>query len=251
MNIVIIGSGNVAWNVGKLLKLKGHEIVQVLSTNSSTGSQLAYELDTESTNYWSMLKTNADLYLVAVKDDAIPDVCSRLRLGKALVVHTSGAVPIGVLQGCSERYGLLYPLQSLKFGVATVPEIPFMVDGSNTEVRNTLYNIAQSLGPEPALTNDAQRLEMHIAAVFVNNFANHLYVLAEQWCRKHGLNFAQLHPMIQETVQRLRTTPPAQAQTGPASRKDMDTINRHKAALAGEPQLLKIYEVLTESILKG
>jgi predicted short-subunit dehydrogenase-like oxidoreductase (DUF2520 family) len=248
MNIVIIGSGNVAWNLGKLLKQRGHTIAQVLSTNAATASQLAYELDTESTNYWTMLRPGADLYLIAVKDDALPDVCGRLRAGKALVVHTSGAVPMSVLQPCSENYGLLYPLQSLKHGVSTLPEIPFMVDGCNPAVRNTLFNLAQTLGPQVTLASDAQRIEMHIAAVFVNNFTNHLYTLAEGWCRQNGLDFKQLYPLILETAQRIKDTSPAQLQTGPAARNDKETIASHVALLKAHPQLLAVYEVMTESI---
>jgi predicted short-subunit dehydrogenase-like oxidoreductase (DUF2520 family) len=251
MNIVLIGSGNVAWNLGKLLKQKGHNFAQVLSTNATTASELAYELDTESSNYWTMLNRLADLYIVAVPDNALPEVCGRLRLGSRLVVHTSGAVPMHILKECSENYGLLYPLQSLKRGVATLPEIPLLVDGSSETVKVTLQQLAQQLSPRVALTTDEQRLKMHVAAVLVNNFTNHLYVLAQQWCQKNGLDFTQLHPLITETAQKLTGANAAALQTGPAVRNDTDTIARHKALLKDEPQLLKVYEVMTESIMAG
>jgi predicted dinucleotide-binding enzyme len=78
MNIVIIGSGNVAAVLGRKFKAANHNIVQIFSRNNVAASALAYEFNTESTNYKSMINKTADVYLIAVADDAINDVVTEL-----------------------------------------------------------------------------------------------------------------------------------------------------------------------------
>jgi predicted dinucleotide-binding enzyme len=78
MDIVILGSGNVAAVLGRKFKAAGHRILQVISRNASAASKLAYEWDTESSNYPSIAKPNADIYIIAVSDDAIDDVIANI-----------------------------------------------------------------------------------------------------------------------------------------------------------------------------
>ena len=112
-----------------------------------------------------------------------------------------------------------------------------------------MQRLAESISFEkPSLAVSEERLKLHVAAVIVNNFTNHLYALAEKYCQKEGLNFHQLLPLIEETTKRLKTTSPIDAMTGPALRHDQDTIQKHLELLAKHPQLQKIYRLLTESI---
>ncbi|MCH5687247.1 NAD(P)-binding domain-containing protein [Niabella sp. W65] len=71
MNIVMIGSGNVAAVLGRKFVAAGHHIVQILSRNAGAASELAYEWNTESANYSSLIYKDADVYIIAVADDAI------------------------------------------------------------------------------------------------------------------------------------------------------------------------------------
>ncbi|MGQ0740277.1 MAG: Rossmann-like and DUF2520 domain-containing protein, partial [Bacteroidota bacterium] len=204
MDIVIIGSGNVAAVLGRKFKAAGHNIVQLYSRNASAASQLAYEWDTESTNYKSLINKNADVYLVAVNDDAINDITADLYLPGKIVAHTAASVPKEVLKKVTAHYGVFYPLQSLRKEMLSPPDVPVLFDGSDELTKRNLEVLARSISSENvAEAGDNARLKLHVAAVFVSNFTNHLYKLAEDYCRKEGLDFKQLLPLIEETTLRL------------------------------------------------
>jgi predicted short-subunit dehydrogenase-like oxidoreductase (DUF2520 family) len=249
MDIVIIGSGNAAAVLGRKFKAAGHQIVQILSRNAGTASALAYEWDTESANYLTLINRHADVYIVAIPDSAVSGLAIDLRLPGKVVAHTAGAVSMDVLKPVSEHYGVFYPLQSLREQIPALPEIPIFFEGSDDFSRKTLESLARSISPDRISPSDPeQRLRMHVAAVFVNNFTNHLYALAEDYCKKEGLDFTQLLPLIVETATRVREISPSQLQTGPASRNDRETLHRHLDLLKNYPHLKSIYVLLTESI---
>lgn len=252
MDIVIIGSGNVAAVLGRKFKAAGHHIVQIYSRNASAASELAYEWDTESTNYKSLINKNADVYLIAVSDDAIDDVAGYLRLPGKVVAHTAASVPKEVLKNITAHYGVLYPLQSLRKEMTTLPDVPLFVDGSDDTAKRKLEELARTVSSENVgEAGDDARCKLHVAAVVVSNFTNHLYKLAEDYCRKEGIDFKQLLPLIEETALRLKAVSPAAAQTGPAIRHDKETIQKHLDLLNNHPQLKNIYILLTESIQQG
>jgi predicted short-subunit dehydrogenase-like oxidoreductase (DUF2520 family) len=252
MNIVIIGTGNAATVLGKKFRKAGHRIVQVFGRDASAASKLAYQFDTESTNYWSVIRKDADFYLIAVADEAINDVAKHVHLPGKLVAHTAGSVKKDVLKNITHHYGVFYPLQSLRKDMNELPDIPMFIDASDESSKKKLEELAQSISNEQVgVANDDERLKMHIAAVFVSNFTNHLYKLAEDYCKKERIDFNRLIPLIEETAGRLKTISPSKTQTGPAIRNDEATIQQHLTVLEKYPQLRKIYEVMTESIQKG
>ena len=249
MDIVILGSGNVASALGRKFKAAGHTILQVVSRNASAASKLAYEWDTESTNYPSIINRNADVYIVSVSDDAIHEVVADLKLPKKVIAHTAASVSKDVLKNVSDHYGVFYPLQSLNKDDQEPPEAPIFFDGSDEISKKRLEMLANSISPQHVSeAGDDARLKLHIAAVFVNNFTNHLYALAEDFCRKEGLDFRELIPLIEETGSRIKTISPQQSQTGPAARNDEETLKKHLALLELYPEMKKVYTFLTESI---
>lgn len=249
MNVVIIGTGNVAAVLGRKIKAAGHRIVQVYGRNAKAASELAYEWDTESTNYKSTISQGADLYLVAVTDKAIPELLQDLRLPGRVIAHTAASVPMDILKNVSEHIGVLYPLQSLRNNMQGLPDVPLYVEAGDEKARSVLMSIANSISPEKVTAaGGEERVKLHVAAVFVNNFTNHMYRLAADFCRKEGLDFSQLQPLIEETALRLREMPPEMALTGPAVRKDEETIARHLAVLEKHPRLKEIYQYMTRSI---
>jgi len=251
MNIVIIGTGNAATVLGKKFRKAGHRIIQVFGRDAAAASKLAYQFDTESTNYWSVIRKDADFYLIAVADEAINDVVKHVHVPGKVVAHTAGAVKKDILKNMSHHYGVFYPLQSLRKDANELPDTPIFIDASDEVAKKKLEQLAQSISNEQVgVVNDDERGKMHIAAVFVNNFTNHLYKLAEDYCKKEGIDFKQLIPLIEETAGRLKTISPSKTQTGPAIRNDEPTIQQHLSMLEKYPQLRKIYEVMTESIQK-
>jgi predicted short-subunit dehydrogenase-like oxidoreductase (DUF2520 family) len=249
MDIVIMGSGNVAAVLGRKFKTAGHQILQVVSRNASAASQLAYEWDTESTNYPSIINRHADVYIIAVSDDAIEDVIRDLQLPGKVVAHTAASVSKEILKNVTEHYGVFYPLQSLRKEMNELPDVPVFYDGSDVLTKKKLGALAASISSGHALqAGDDARLKLHIAAVVVSNFTNHLYALAEAFCKKEGIDFKKLLPLIEETATRIKDISPQQLQTGPAARNDEETIQKHLALLNSNPELKKVYEFMTESI---
>jgi predicted short-subunit dehydrogenase-like oxidoreductase (DUF2520 family) len=248
MEIVIIGTGNTATVLGRRLKTAGHKIVQVFGRDTSAASKLAYELGTESTNYWNVVNRDADLYILAVSDIAIEEILRELRLPDKTIVHTAASVSKNILKNASRHFGVFYPLQSLKKEIGDVPDIPIVIDASDDSTLRELEILAQSISDKVVKAEDAERMKLHLAAVIVNNFVNHLYALAESYCNNEGIDFNLLLPLIKETADRLNYISPSQAQTGPALRNDRDTIEKHLELLKTYPHLKKIYETFTESI---
>ncbi len=250
MEIVLIGTGNTANILGHKLKAAGHHIVQIYGRNEHEASELAYELDTESTNYWSVVNRNADIYIIAVSDIAIEKVIQELGFSNKTVVHTAASVSKEILKKASPHYGVLYPLQSLKKGSGRLPDIPIIIDASDEATLKELDALAHSITTHVEEAGDEERLKLHLAAVFCNNFVNHLYVLMEDYCRRENISFNLLKPLVMETAMRIEDVSPSEAQTGPAVRADLNTIQKHEQMLEQYPQLKSIYTLFTNSIME-
>lgn len=248
MQIVLIGTGNTATVLGRMFVRAGHNVVQVYGRTESSAGALAKELKTDCTTDLKKLHSSADLYLLAVSDNAIPSVAQLLNLHNKLLVHTAGSVPMETLKDASRNYGVLYPLQSLRKEVNETPIVPFLVDGSTEETVTLIQDVAASLSAQVVRTNDAQRMRYHLAAVTVNNFSNHLYTLVNDFCDKNGADFSLLLPLIQQLPARLSKYRPQQLQTGPAIRNDVNTIQIHEGLLNGDAALLDMYKAFTDSI---
>jgi len=248
MQIVIIGSGNVATVLGGKLQEAGHRIVQVFSRRPEHAMRLARELRCEHVSRWEYIYRDADLYIAALSDDALWTLHSEISLPGKLVVHTGGAVPREVLLKVSANSGVLYPLQSLRKELRPYPEIPLLVDANLKPDLDRIFDVARSISGQVQAADNDTRLRLHVAAVLVNNFTNHLYVLAEEYCRKEGADFNMLLPLIRETALRLTMIPPRDAQTGPAIRGDEATIGRHLELIGGYKDIKEVYTLITRQI---
>ncbi|OXB25562.1 hypothetical protein B0A80_00360 [Flavobacterium tructae] len=245
IRITIIGSGNVAQHLIKAFsKSETVEIVQVFSRKKEVlASLVSFEKITDS--FDSLLE--ADLYIIAVSDNAISDVSKQLPFQNRLVVHTSGAAPIETLD-IKNRRGVFYPLQTFsKNATIDFSAIPVCLEAENTFDFRVLEKVAKSISQSVYPINSDQRKALHVAAVFVNNFTNHLYQIGQEICKEHQVPFDVLKPLIQETAQKINTLDPIDVQTGPAKRKDSTTIEAHLEYLNHENQK-NIYKILTQSI---
>lgn len=249
MNIVIIGSGNVATVLGTKLTAAGHSILQIYyNSHLQQANTLAATLGTVLVNQFSQINLHADIYLLAVNDGALPAVAQALPNVAGIVVHTAGSVSITVLANTSNRYGVLYPLQSLRKEKINYDDIPLLIDGNTKETIEAVAIFAGTISSQVQQANDEYRLKLHTAAVVVSNFTNHLYTLAADYCRYEKVDFSLLQPLITETVDRLQDYDPADMQTGPAIRNDGATIATHLHLLQHYPQLQNMYTIFTDSI---
>lgn len=249
MRIVIIGSGNVATVLGRLFKSNGHQVIQVMSRHLEHAKELAGELECNYTNYDGITDMSGDLYLVSITDSVLFDLNKSFNLGDKLIVHTAGSVTKEVLNNISTNYGILYPFQSLRKEMDTVPKIPILVDGNNEHSITLIEDFARTISNTVRRTTDEERLRLHVAGVVVNNFTNHLYAIAEEFCTKENIDYKLLFPLIEETTRRITRFSAKDVQTGPAFRNDVFTLDKHLKILNAHPKLKYLYLKLTDSIM--
>ena len=250
MNIVLLGSGNVATHLGRAFKMAGQNIVQVWSRNTNNAIELADSLAAVAVADISDISRLADLYIIAVKDEAIRNVAFELNIHDKLIVHTSGSTGLDALDGISSRIGVFYPLQTFSKSKSVVfRQIPIAIEGNTVEVASVIRSIADRLSEKVIELNSGQRMALHIAAVFACNFTNHLYAISQELLMEQNLDFDLLRPLIAETVKKIQLNDPVSVQTGPAIREDNETINVHLELLQKKPNLRELYKSLSQSIV--
>ncbi|MBS1606714.1 MAG: DUF2520 domain-containing protein [Bacteroidetes bacterium] len=248
MKVVIIGSGNVATVMGSRIAGAGHRILQVVARREEPAARLAAEWNCAYTTQWANVDMSADIYIVSVSDRGLEDLGSLLNLPGRLVVHTAGAVPGGVLSSVTGRWGVLYPLQSLRSGIRPFPDFPLLIAAGRPEDLAIIRDFAITLSAQVREADDPTRLKLHAAAASVNNFTNWLYTQAELFCSQEKLDFSLLYPLIRETSQRLQRYSPRDVQTGPAVRGDQGTIRRHLEVLNNYKDLRELYQLFSSQI---
>ena len=248
--IVLIGAGNVATHLGVALQQAGWEIAQVYSRTEASASELANRLQVSFVTSIAEVCTDADIYIVSVKDDALPVLIPELVKGRnGMFVHTAGSVPMKVWKDHAPCHGVLYPMQTFsKQKPVDFSKVPFFLEGDGGETLAILRKLACSLSGKVYNATSEQRMALHMAAVFACNFTNHMYALSAHLLEKNGLPFDAMLPLIDETARKVHELAPKAAQTGPAIRKDMDVMNKHLDMLSGEPELKELYEKISKSI---
>lgn len=246
--IVIIGSGNVGYQMAWHLHNSGHEIAGI--QQAFTFRKMDWQPDGYScTDSYDDISQDADIYLVTVKDDAIKEVAEQLKLNGQVIAHTSGSVPGSVLKTVSKNYGIFYPLQTMSRNVSVdFSVIPICVDAANEKTLLVLRELGGTLTSKIIEVNDEQRFAIHVAAVFANNFTNHLFTISQVLLEQSGLSFEIFKPLINETVRKIQNHDPPNVQTGPAIRHDEITIQKHLEFLRNDGRFAEIYKILTDDI---
>jgi predicted short-subunit dehydrogenase-like oxidoreductase (DUF2520 family) len=248
-SISLIGAGNVGYHLGRRLHERGFAIQQVFSRHLARAEKLAQAISAEAVDQLDNIRDDADLYILAVHDDAIAEVAAKLPITNKLLVHTSGATPSTVLAPHAERFGILYPLQTFSaHRPVDVEQIPVCVFANSDEDVQLLEQIARRISSRVYRIDDAQRAILHVAAVFVNNFANYMFQVGYDILEREDLAFDLLRPLILETAQKVQDNPPGAMQTGPAVRGDQATIEKHLKYLQQFPAYQELYKILTRHI---
>jgi len=245
IKVVLIGSGNVAHHlIQAFAKSEKVEVIQVFARQKESIDP-QFDSNKITDNYNDLAK--ADLYIIAVSDDAIAAVSSQLPFENRLVVHTSGTVAMDAIDS-KNRKGIFYPLQTFSKNKAVdFSQVPICLESQNETDFELLKTLAEIVSNNVYKIDSLQRKALHIAAVFVNNFVNHLYQIGNEICIENQVPFEILKPLILETANKVMTLLPNDAQTGPAKRNDIQTIESHLAALTNKNQNT-IYKILTQSI---
>lgn len=244
ITISVLGYGNLASHlVTAFEKAKNVNLIQVYNRHPIKNKSFKAIFTSKLSDLLP-----ADIYVIAIPDDAISGFSLQLKLN-GLVVHTSGSVSLNTLKSESKK-GVFYPLQSFTKGKEiSFKKIPICIEASDKRDLALLHNLAKSISNSVFEINSAQREKLHLAAVFVNNFTNYMYTIGESLCKENKIDFDILKPLIKETALKIDNFSPFKAQTGPARRKDTATIKKHLNLLPKDYQ--DIYNLLTLAIQKN
>lgn len=243
--VVLLGTGNIATHLfGVFSASENIHLKQVY--NHSEESLIPFRDKTDVTTSLDDLQ-EADIYLLALKDDVISKISAQLESKKGIVAHTSGAVSMEALKNC-RRPGVFYPLQTFSKKIPVKhTEIPFCLEAKFPADLEILQKLAEDISGKAYHISSPQRKKLHLAAVFVCNFVNHLYAIGEKICEEHHIPFEILQPLILETAAKVKIASPAELQTGPAIRNDQNTIKAHLELLSTNENK-EIYQLLTQAI---
>lgn len=243
-NILVIGTGNVGSHLAIELK-KNIKNLFIYGRNKEELNQLEVNHGLKSISSLNNLSKKVELILVAVNDNSVSDVIMQLPKGIP-IAYTSGSVKLNDIKRANT--GVFYPLQTFtKNKSLYLANVPFLIEANSKELEQKLIDLAKLITAEVHLADSDKRAHLHLAAVFANNFTNHMYHLSASYLKQNNLSFDLLIPLIQETTEKIKTLPPEKAQTGPAHRKDYETMKTHEKKLTGSS--LEIYKIISASIL--
>ena len=235
----------MATHMAKALHKNGHKIDAVWSRTIESAQRLARVVDSSPVNDISVLPTDADAYIIAVKDSALQEVIAKATKGRegSLFLHTAGSMPLSVFEGYAKNGGVFYPMQTFSMErEVDFRAIPLFIEGADARIRQ----LAESISEHVYELSSDDRKYLHLAAVFACNFANHCYTLAAEVLEKKGLPFDVMLPLVDETARKVHELHPKEAQTGPAIRGDKNVMAAQAALL--DSRMQAIYKLMSESI---
>lgn len=249
--VVLLGAGNVSTHLADQLKQSNVALVQIWSRTERSARTLAQRSNSHYCTDLANLQQDADAYILAVPDDAFPDVLPFLHLdADQLLIHTSGSTPLSALVSYSRRSGVFYPVQAFSPGLPVdFSKIPVCIEAGQPSDLESLRNFARLFTGKIYEIDSEKRKVVHLAAIFAGNFTNFLYHVSDELLKKIELPFDLVRPIIEETAHRVQTYDPGVLQTGPAHRKDMKVITDHLEWLSSMKKYQELYALITQCIL--
>ena len=248
LKIVIIGTGNISYHLCKaIIETKNLKLIEVFGRKKNPPKDLFNNI-----SYCNNIKKiqKADLYILCVSDNAISKISDELNINKnSIVVHTSGSTNMKLLSK-HKNHGIIYPLQTFTSNAnVNFSEIPICIETYHQEDLLLLQELGKSISNNVQIVTSTQREHIHLSAVIVNNFVNHLYLIGQDLLVNQSLTFDILKPLIFETATKIKNISPHKTQTGPAKRNDLKTIEKQLHLLKDSPYQ-ELYKNITNSILE-
>lgn len=248
--ITIVGAGNVAHNFALAFRNAGFIIHEVYSRTQRSAMLLSQAMNTSHITDISNLRGDTDLIILAVNDDALADVVCSIKVKNVPIMHTSGSTPIDIFEPCGfTNYGIFYPVQSFqKNETESLESIPICVEANDSKTEDLFLSLARSMSRKVYAMNSEKRKALHVAAVFANNFSNHLFHIAGEILAKKQIPFDVIRPLVEKTAGKIKHEKPINTQTGPAVRNDKQVIDSHLEYLKTTSEYQKIYDLITADI---
>jgi predicted short-subunit dehydrogenase-like oxidoreductase (DUF2520 family) len=248
--IIVLGSGNVAFHFCKAATIAGVEILQIYSRNLHTASQLAEMTGSVATDKIGEITPDADAYIFAMNDDADVKVASEIIINTdKIMVHTAGSLSMNIFKDKTENYGVFYPFQTFSRNAKLdFTEVPFCLEASNKDTLNQLVRLTERLRCKHYIIDEEQRKVLHLSGVFVCNFMNHSITIGENILKESGIDKSILKSLIKQSFDKVLSQGAYDSQTGPALRKDIETIQKHLDFLENNKLVSEIYTLMSSSI---
>ena len=250
-DVIIVGTGKVAYHFANEIKSNSKlKLIQILGRSKKLNSHFNEFSEIYSSDF-SKIK-NSKFCIIAVSDNSVKSVSKQIKNYDGVVLHTSGSINMSILNN-QLKFGVIYPLQTFSFERnIDFNKIPLLVEASNKKTLSELINFSNKLSKKTVIMNSDKRLICHLSAVFANNFTNHLIYTSEELLDKFDIDKDLIHPLFEETILKIKSISSYDAQTGPASRNDLETIKNHINFLKKNNLTFNvdIYKSITESIIK-
>lgn len=252
-SVAVIGAGNLAWHLAPALDNTEYSVREVHSRNPAHASALVerlYEAEVKASLDFST--SQCRIFVLAVSDDALQDVVREIVLPDgSILLHTSGSQPLEVLRdAATSDIGVLYPLQTFTRHVPVeMKEVPLFVETANAHTADVVLRMARAISRTVVKIATPERQALHVAAVFASNFTNHMLFIAQQIMKENSLSYDWLKPLIATTISKSLQIGPENAQTGPARRGDLETLDRHMNLLRDDEATAEVYRVVSQDIV--
>jgi predicted short-subunit dehydrogenase-like oxidoreductase (DUF2520 family) len=253
MTVSFIGSGNLAWHLAPALDNTDFSVREVYSRQEKNAQALVRRLYNAKVNSTLDFSSSAsEIFIISVSDDAIDEIVGGLILPRnAILLHTSGSQPLSVLgYAATQRTGVFYPLQTFTKGrKVDFKDVPIFTESEDKYTRKVMTDMAKAISRHAYEISSAQRIALHVAAVFASNFTNHMLTISREILQDNKLDFDWLKPLVVEAINKALTLGPEQSQTGPAKRGDLEILDKHVAFLQKDEAVAEIYRVISQNIV--
>jgi predicted short-subunit dehydrogenase-like oxidoreductase (DUF2520 family) len=264
--ISIIGAGRLGQALAIALRDSGYPVIALVARRRQKAEKAAALLGKNNQRPLALAADElvklpqAEIILISTRDDVIAEIAESLggigdgrRNGVAL--HTSGALSSQVLAPLARRglqTGSLHPLASISdpiSGAVALRGAYFCVEGK-AKAKAAAQGIVSAVGGRSFTIKPEHKSLYHAAALTASPQLTSLFDIAVELLSSCGLNRKQAQevflPLLESTVNNLKTATPQQALTGTFARGDIETVRRHLQALSGEhlSDVLKIYKLL-------
>lgn len=247
--IVFIGAGNIATRLATEFFNKGNDILCIYSKTKDSARILAEKLNSEWTTDLLYLPPEADIYFLTIPDQYIDEHIDKINFGRGIAIHCSGSLNIDIFQGKVENFGVFYPLQTFsKTRIINFNKVPVCIESNDNEILRVLKDVGNQISDDVRIIDSNSRKFLHIAAVFVCNFVNHMYSIADNILKMNNMQFDMLVPLMEETLKKAMVSEPQLAQTGPAIRNDENIVKKHLELLSFSQDFHDLYKMISSSI---
>ena len=248
--ILLVGTGNAAWHLGINFLNAGVQIAGVAARDTDKAVALAMRLGGAPVFGLSEQLPHVDATILLVRDDAVEEVATLIAEPGRLLVHCSGSIKADAIKRSEHEYAVAWPLQTLqKDHPRPLTNTVVAVTGSSPETEARVAALFSKISERVHIMSEHQRSVMHMCAVWINNYTNHMLHIGHTLLTENDLSFSMFFPIIEEHVKLLHEQTPYNLQTGPAKRGDMGTLSRHMALLHDHPDWQELYDRLSKSIL--